>query len=127
MTVTHRYAESNPMTPDLFGSQAMPAPRSRRTDPDTSHIAAERHSEALKGQAAQILRLIERWPGSTACELAKLWRSPMDFGSRRVAVSRRTADLEHAGRVRKGAARVCSVKGSKQVTWHPADFGGAHG
>jgi len=56
-------------------------------------------------------------------ELADLWTAPMDFGLRRVAVSRRTSDLVHRGLIRRSIEpRACNVgskpgKPSLQHTW----------
>ena len=60
-------------------------PRARRSDPETSHIAADRikASGVLGKQQAAVLEAVRRYPGSTAVEIAKL------AGIDRYAVSRR--------------------------------------
>jgi transposase-like protein len=78
-----------------------------------------RFDRQLRGQAAAVLKLIERYPGHTACELAR--RLGTDDASAlrwRYAISRRAADLAKKHFVRKGSARVCEVTGTDQVTWY---------
>ena len=89
-------------------------PRSRRADPETSHLAAERikSSGALGHQQAAVLAAVRQWPGMTAVELAHL--AKMD----RYAVSRRTAELAGV-KIRRGPVRVCTVNGTPMTTWAP--------
>jgi hypothetical protein len=102
---------------ELFSStaQAMPniqTPRARRTDPETSHLAAERIAPKLRAQQQVVLDALIRWPGSTAVELAKA------SGLDRYLVSRRLPELvpTHA---RRGKPRVCTVASTPQTTWYP--------
>jgi len=90
-------------------------PRARRTDPSTSHSAAERMrvSGALGKQAAAVLEAVKTWPGFTAVEISQ--RAQID----RHAVSRRLPDLVARGMVRRGPPIVCSVNGRPQSTWFP--------
>lgn len=89
-------------------------PRARRSDPATSHLAAERvkASGKLASQQQAVLQAIRTWPGCTAVEIAQ--RARID----RYAVSRRTSEL-CAVKIRKGDPRICSVAGTMQVTWWP--------
>lgn len=98
------------MQVDMF----VDTPRSRRSDPETSHLAAERikSSGKLGCQQAAVLAAVREWPGMTAVELAHL--AKMD----RYAVSRRTAELAGV-KIRRGPARACTVNGSQMATWHP--------
>lgn len=90
-------------------------PRARRSDPATSHIAAERMREsgALGKQTAAVLEAVRRWPGSTAVEIAQ--RAEID----RHAVSRRLPELAKLVQIRRGPPRACSVNGNPQTTWFP--------
>jgi hypothetical protein len=101
---------------DLFAATPIPRPMSRRTDPQTSRIAAERlrASGALGKQAQALLEAVRTWPGSTAVEIAQ--RAQID----RYAVSRRLPELQRVGQVRRGPPRDCSVNGRPQCTWRAA-------
>jgi hypothetical protein len=87
-------------------------PRARRSDPATSHLAAERVRPRLRKQQRQVLDALTRWPGSTAVELAT--RSGLD----RYLVSRRLPELvpQYA---RRGKPRSCTVASTPQTTWYP--------
>lgn len=91
-------------------------PRARRTDPQTSHQAAERikSSGKLRAQQQTVLDAVKRFPGSTAVELAS--RAGLD----RYMVSRRLPELAPIW-VRRHAPRVCTVKGTAQITWYAVD------
>jgi DNA-binding MarR family transcriptional regulator len=100
---------------DLFSTPAPAYPMSRRRDPETSRIAADRlrASGELTRQQADVFAAVTRWPGSTAVELAKA--AELD----RHAVSRRLPELQRDGQVRRGPPRICSVNGRPQSTWRP--------
>ena len=87
-------------------------PRARRSDPETSHLAAERIKPKLRAQQQAVLDALTRWPGSTAVELAKV------SGLDRYLVSRRLPELVPIW-VRRGKPRVCTVAGTPQTTWRP--------
>lgn len=89
-------------------------PRSRSTDPDTSHEAADaiRASGDLGRQQKAVLEAVRRWPGLTSLELG----ARMDIN--RWAVARRCPELEVAGKIHRGAAR--KVNGRSHLTWWPA-------
>jgi hypothetical protein len=94
--------------------------RSRKSDPPTSQEAAQRNAEGLGLQTLAVFALISRYPGHTACELAKRWGvTEAGYLKRRYAVSRRAAELRRDGLVRAGTPRICTVAGSKQMTWYP--------
>jgi hypothetical protein len=102
-------------------------PRARRSDPVTSHLAAERikASGKLGEQQRVVLDLVRRYPGCTSAELAAhhaiccgdlagtdRWRiyRPM--------IARRLSEL--AGpHIRRGKPRVCRINGTPAGTWHP--------
>jgi hypothetical protein len=89
-------------------------PRSRRSDPETSHEAAEgvRRSGELGRQQLAVLAAVQRWPGLTSLELG----ARMEIN--RWAVARRLPELEPV-HVRKGEPRV--VNGRRHVTWFPVE------
>jgi hypothetical protein len=89
-------------------------PRARRSDPETSHLAAERIRPKLRKQQQAVLDALARWPGSTAVELAKV------SGLDRYLVSRRLPELTPIW-VRRGRPRACSVAGTIQGTWYVVD------
>jgi hypothetical protein len=102
-------------TPATYCPPLTDTPRARRTDPETSHMAAQRikASGALGCQQSAVFAAVRQWPGSTAVELARL------AGMDRYAVSRRLPELEPV-HVRRGEARTCEANGRPQVTWWPA-------
>lgn len=108
--MTMQQAELFSATPTA--SPNVQTPRARRTDPETSHVAAERVAPKLRAQQQVVLDALTRWPGSTAVELAKA------SGLDRYMVSRRLPELvpTHA---RRGKPRVCRVASTPQTTWHP--------
>ena len=98
------------MQADLF--PMTDTPRARRSDPETSHLAAERVKPKLRKQQEAVLAALTRWPGSTAVELAKV------SGLDRYLLSRRLPELVPIW-VRRGKPRVCTVAGTPQTTWRP--------
>ena len=68
-------------------------PRARRTDPPSSHLAADRANQFLRGHAFLIVQGLLGCPGLTACELAALEDFPLTV----VQIDRRTKELEAAG------------------------------
>ena len=84
----------------------------RHTDPSTSHEAAERVERSGRGKTQQGICRDEvyRQPGQTSGEIAQA------TGLDRYVVSRRLSEIKS---IRKGAARECTVLGSRQVTWWP--------
>ena len=87
-------------------------PRARRSDPETSHLAAERIRPKLRKQQQAVLDALARWPGSTAVELAH------ETGLDRYLVSRRLPELVPVY-VRRGRPRECTVAHTAQSTWYP--------
>jgi hypothetical protein len=87
-------------------------PRSRRSDPETSHEAADevRRSGELGRQQLAVLAAVKRWPGLTSLELAARMQVS------RYVTARRLPELSPW--VRKGPEfRV--VNGRRHVTWWP--------
>lgn len=103
-----------PQLPLFDGSdQLTVTPLARKTDPATSHEAAREHKESGRAakSAAAVLAAVNRFPGSTAVELAS------KAGLDRYEVSRRLADLYRHMIVRHGKVRECTINGRKMMTW----------
>ncbi len=85
----------------------------RRTDPETSHAAAAGHvaSGANAAQRAACLRVMSH-VGMTSDEIAAA------AGIERHASARRLPELERAGLVSRGPARLSRVGGRSGVTWY---------
>ncbi len=105
---------------DLFGISGS-TPASRRTDPESSHLAEKklRDSGALSHQRQQVLEAVRRMPGSTAREMAEA------CGLCRYLVSRRLPELRAVDLVynlfdykaNKPVTRKCRVGGNPSVVW----------
>lgn len=97
-------------------------PRARRTDPETSHLAAERikATGALGEQQRLVLDLVKRFPGCTSAELAKFHacQTGADFGQWRFRVARRLPELAPV-HIRRGKPRECRINGTPAGTWYP--------
>jgi hypothetical protein len=94
-------------------------PIARETDPASSIAAGERvtRSGQRHKNAAEVLDLVRRLPGSTSVELFAS-QAHADDRLDRHEVSRRLADLERSGHVRKGPQRRCRVNRTAMVTWY---------
>jgi hypothetical protein len=92
------------------------APKARRTDPITSHLAAaEAERNGTIGHQQEIVaELVRKHPGNTSAELA--WSEDAK-GLDRYAIARRLPELERLGLVRKGEPRICSESGRLAMTW----------
>lgn len=90
--------------------------RARNADPETSHQAAKQIETSGKAgtQRAEVLAVVQKFPGSTAGEIA--FYGLLD----RHAVSRRLPELREMGKVVNGPARKCRSLGSNAMTWDPA-------
>ncbi len=90
--------------------------RARRTDPLTSHQAAEEAEASGRAHAQRQLCLAEvlKNPGKTAAEIA------VATGLERHAPSRRLPELREAGLVTNGRSRICAVTGRLSITWFTA-------
>jgi len=89
------------MQADLFSTTEVPRGLTRRTDPQTSRIAAERLrvSGRLDAHRQTIAAAIRRQPGLTYRQLADA------VGLEPVAVGRRLIEVERLGLARPGEAR----------------------
>lgn len=91
-------------------------PAARATDPETSHQAAEANTASgrRQSQRQQVLGAVNRWPGRTTAELAKLMQVWLDVPRRRMS------ELVTGGAVIEGHARKCEACGSNCLTYWPA-------
>lgn len=106
----------------LQGDLLADVPRSRSSDPATSHMAAERikANGKLGSHQRAVLAAVQAHPGHTSAELA-------DFLTGDPALSGVTDLYHEAARrlpelvafVRKGEARQCSVRFTVCTTWWP--------
>lgn len=100
--------------PGTGGRDAMPLfAAARRTDPETSHLAAVavEISGTARLQRRRCLDGVREHPGVTAAELAAF------LAMERHAPSRRLPELRQAGLVRNGNPRICSVVHRPSMTW----------
>lgn len=88
-------------------------PLSHRSDPETSREAARQFSQSGKHATHReiVLDGVRRCDGGTHSEIAKSVR--LDW----LQVARRLPELARAGSIRRGPARICTIKGSKCCTW----------
>lgn len=92
-------------------------PLARRTDPESSHIAARSMvaSGALSDQQRISVALVRAYPNHTSDELAAL--GTLD----RYQLARRLPEVERLGFVERGAIRKSNTTGRPSCTWHPKD------
>src|SRR5690348_8790511 len=90
-------------------------PAARRSDPESSHLAAEEITRSGKRgqQQAQTIAAVRAFPGSTTFELAM--RTDID----RYVLARRASECETGGAIRRGEIKRCSVSGRMALTWFP--------
>ncbi len=88
-------------------------PRARRSNPTSSHEAADfvERTGLAQQQAARALSAVRAYPGRTSQELATL--SQLD----RYELARRLPELRVAGQVRNGVKRQCTVTGQQALEW----------
>lgn len=92
-------------------------PAAKRTDPETSHLAAEQHTRSGRRgqQQSQAIAAVRAFPGCTSFELA------MKSEQCRFQLARRLPECETAGAVRRGDPKPCPVTGKQALTWWPAN------
>ena len=91
---------------DLFSPD--PRPLARRTDPETSHVAAREAVASGKVDSDRKLALgaVRTWPGSTVPELARHLAGPNeDVEAVRQRLGRRVSELLRLGLIERGAVR----------------------
>ena len=88
-------------------------PLTHRSDPQTSHEAAEQlqRSGRLAAQQRAVLAALRQCDGATHAELGAF------MGLHWLTPARRLPELERAGLVGKGEPRTCTIKGSRCTTW----------
>lgn len=98
-----------------FPPRRVETPAVRRSDPITSHLAAEAHtaSGARAHQQHLTVAAVRAFPGLTMQELAE------QTGLDRYMLGRRISECETAGLVRRGEKRQCSVSGRMAESWEP--------
>jgi DNA-binding MarR family transcriptional regulator len=89
------------------------APRARRSDPISSHDAADELEATgrLRVQQQVVLDAVHRFPGLTSRELAG--QAHLD----RYMVARRLSELQAGGLITRGPLRVCALGQRRAVTW----------
>lgn len=94
-----------------------PQAAARRTDPATSHEAAENHEASGNATSHRIILAcyVRSHPGCTNGEAS---RDLPNIGYQEI--TRRMGEIAKAGAIRRGEPRLCSVNGTKQTTWWPA-------
>lgn len=110
--------------PAVMAHEMVP-PRARRTDPDTSHEAAERVKEIAKSQRALVLRALKINPNpltyrELSRDINRRWAEQAKSNGLyldHVMVMRRLGDLKRDGVVKHGEKRSCCVQGTQMVTW----------
>jgi predicted ArsR family transcriptional regulator len=86
----------------------------RSGDPDSSHAAGRAVSSFATQHYAEIVRILEEHPQSTAGEIASHGYLSM------VQVSRRMKELEKRGVIERVKFRTCTVGGRMATTWQLA-------
>ena len=89
-----------------------PTPRARRSDPATSHLAAQRAAPSADAHRQRIVAALRAKPGMTYREIADA------TGLEPVAVGRRLIEAERQGLARPGGERTQA--GRAMRTWWPA-------
>lgn len=119
MGASARFLEVTKRQQDLFALPApirVETPAARRTDPVTSHQAAETLTRT--GERAHLQHLtaaaVRQYPGRTSQELAALTKID------RYTLARRLPECETAKTVRRGEPRECTITKRNALTWWPA-------
>jgi len=88
-------------------------PLYRKTDPETSRMAAEGMVVAGEWQRQKdmVYENLKRFNGSTSAELASFMNTD------RYITARRLPDLQREGKAVKGHIRLCNITGRACVTW----------
>lgn len=102
--------------PPTHGLQQPASNLARRSDPETSHEAAQEvtDSGSADQQRSIVAALVRKYPSRTSDELAQL-TPRLD----RWQAARRLPEVERAGLIQRGEARHSEVSGRKGVTWWP--------
>ena len=105
-------------------------PRARRTDPPTSHRAAQGIRRRLGKEQLRVKDLIKRYAarGLTSAELGHNWakankKTGEAWREYYHRVARRAPELAAGGFVRQGKQRQCRKTGNTAMTWFPMQKG----
>ena len=99
---------ADPMQPGLFDN---PPPRARRTDPDTSHAAANSMAEGAKGQRSRIHAYLTEFGPHTADELDEA----LDL--RVTSAGRRLSELKEKGLAERTTEKRPTRSGRGAYAW----------
>lgn len=99
-------------------------PMAKKSDPDTSHLAASQHLAALSKRRAQVLNLVTAFPGRTSGELSAIAYSDKSWGMYGIRTAaetphKRLPELEKLGLVLRGRTRMCKDSNYAAATWWP--------
>lgn len=98
--------------------------RTRRSDPVTSHIAADRSSLHITESQAHVFELFEQFGAMTDSELGKLYPAiSAARGWKRLTADsprKRRSDLAGKGLLKDSGVRRLNDNGSKEVVWEVA-------
>jgi hypothetical protein len=118
--------------PPLFGAEVfdLDSARARRSDPDTSHLAADKSSKKLSQLQAIVLFLfMVHGEGLTDTELDDLYASNWERKNwprvRMDTPRKRRSDLTRLGRLEDSTVRRMSRHGSLEAVWVAPDHYGA--
>jgi hypothetical protein len=94
-------------------------PMARKSDPETSHLAAEQHVHKLSNRRWQVYTLVHQHPGRTSGELSRLFFDNHDVSIRTAAETphKRLPELESLGYVVRGERRRCADSGYQAYVW----------
>ena len=104
----------------VIGKPVYIVPRARRTDPETSHEAAESMVEGAASQRAEILRVLrddhELWMWSPSCGMTA---DELDeyIGWRATTAGRRLIELQRLGLVRRTTEKRPTRSGRAAFVW----------
>ena len=89
------------------------SPASRRSDPETSHLAEQHIKETgkLERWKHQVKMYVDAFPGRTARELARDSRIPYE------TIHKRLPELEKDGDVQRAKRKKCDITGRLCNTW----------
>ena len=85
----------------------------RKTDPISSHLAANENAKRRPEQVLETAAKVTKYKGKTTAELAYITTSD------RYILGRRCPDAERMGLIVRGDLRVCTVSGRMALTWWP--------
>jgi len=84
----------------------------RRTDPSTSHEAANlAEKTTAKSDRERLLRYVLDKPGETHAEIANV------LGMKASSAHKRLPELRDRGQIGQGPARKCRINGTRMMTW----------